>query len=171
MTATDARHVVARQMDRSGNALILALAPLDDAEFFAANPNGFSAAWVVGHLACVADLFCSWHDDGTLLLDSAFHNVFNETDVVANSPVSKAASVDSALYSKATLLLRFREAMVRALRVLNLFELSQWDAPAAAGVPVSLATGGAVWELWRSMSTGTAASSREAWSGFEEPTR
>ena len=111
------------------------------------NPNGFSAAWVVGHLACVADLFSSWHDNGRLLLDPEFHSVFNETDVVEDGPVSKAASVDRALYPKAALLFRFRQAMVKALRVLNAFELSQWDAPGPSGVPVSLSTGGAVWEL------------------------
>lgn len=134
--------VIARQLDRSGNTLMLALEPLDEAEFFAGNPNGFSAAWVTGHLACVADLFSSWFD-GRLLLGPSFHAVFNQTAVTAEDAdrVTMARQ-----YPKARLLLEFRRAMIKALRALAAFDEEQWDATGPAGIPVSLVTGGAVWE-------------------------
>jgi hypothetical protein len=148
---TGAARVVARQIDRSGNTLLLALEPVDDDEFFAENANGFSAAWVVGHLTCVADLFSSWFDGQRLLFDKSFHQVFNETAVTGAGPgagpVSKAASVNREGYTKAVLLLRFRQAVVKALRVLDAFEGSQWDAPGPPGTPVSLRAGGDVWEI------------------------
>lgn len=37
--------------------------------------------------------------------------------------------------------------MVKALRALEAFDAGQWDALAPPVVPVSLLTGGAVWEL------------------------
>ena len=142
---TTVNQLIARQMTLSGERLLLAMEPLDDDEFFAGNANGFSAAWAVGHLACVADLFSSWFS-GQLLLSRPFHAVFNETGVVAEGPVSKADSVNRELYPKAGLLLAFRQAMIKALRVLNAFEPARWDAPAPPGAPVSLLSGGAVWE-------------------------
>lgn len=142
---TDAKQVIARQMDRSGNTLHLALEPVSDDEFFAENPNGFSAAWVTGHLACVADLFSSWFDYG-LLFDRGFHQAFNETDVTRAGSVSKAASVSRERYPKADLLFLFRQAVVKALRALEAFDLAQWDAPPPPGVPVSLRAAGDVWE-------------------------
>lgn len=144
MTAPDVRQVLREQMESGGARLLLAMEPVDDGEFFAENPNGFSAAWVMGHLACVADLWSSWFS-GTLLLDREFHSVFNETDVVEDGPLSKAASVDKGLYPKATLLFRFREAMMKAFDVLDAFELSKWDARGPSGLPVYMSTGGAVW--------------------------
>ncbi len=142
---TTAGQVIARQIDRSGSTLLLALEPLDGAEFYAENVNGFSAAWVTGHLACVADLFSSWFGGG-LILGTPFHQVFNDTAVTGPGSVSKAASVDPRCYPKDALLLRFREAMVKALRTLGEFGPARWDAPPPSVVPVSLLTGGAVWE-------------------------
>jgi DinB family protein len=144
---TDAQQVIARQLTRSGEIFILAMEPLDEEEFFAENGNGFSAAWVTGHLACVADLFSSWFDGGRLLLGEGFHAVFNETAVVPASGISKAASVDRQTWTKDTLLLLFRQAVVKALRVLGSFESATWDAPAPPGVPVTMRTGGDVWEI------------------------
>src|SRR6266705_2036950 len=126
---TDAAQVVARQVTRSGDILLLALEPVDDEEFFAENPNGFSAAWVTGHLACVADLFSSWFDRQPLLFSSSFHQVFNETAVTTAGEVSKAASVSRELYPKALLLQGFRQAVRKALRVLKAFGAAQWDTP------------------------------------------
>jgi hypothetical protein len=143
---TDVKQVIARQMDRSGNTLMLGLEPVSDEEFFAENVTGFSAAWTVGHLSCVADLFSSWFD-GYLRFGREFHRVFNETDVTECIPVSRAASVDRERYPKAELLFLFRQAMVKALRALEEFDLEQWDAPAPPAAPVSLLTGGSVWEL------------------------
>lgn len=139
--------VVARQLDRSGNTLLLALEPVGDDEFFAENVNGFSAAWVTGHLACVADLFSSWFKGGRLLLDASFHAVFNETAVTAASSVSKAASVDRERYPKALLMLEFRRAMVKALRVLATVSEDAWGTAGPPMVPASLLTSGAVWEI------------------------
>jgi hypothetical protein len=146
-----AAQVVARQVTRSGETLLLALEPLDDGEFFAENKNGYSAAWVTGHLACVADLFSSWFGNG-LLFERPFHQVFNDTADAAPflrlvDPVSKAASVDPALYPKTLLLARFQQAMRKALRILDAFGSELWDDPAPAGVPVTWRTGGDVWEL------------------------
>jgi hypothetical protein len=139
--------VIARQLTRSGETLLLAMEPLDEAEFFAENANGFSAAWVTGHLACVADLFSSWFDGGQLLLDKGFHQVFNETAVVAAGMESKAASVNRERFGKALLLLRFRQAVIKALLVLKKLDPAAWDAPPPPGVPATLLTGGAVWEI------------------------
>jgi hypothetical protein len=142
---TSASEVVWRQIDSAGNRFLLAMELVDDDEFFAENKDGFSAAWVTGHLACVADLFSSWFDSG-LLFEDSFHQVFNDTGVTVAGPVSKAASVRPDRFSKALLLHRFRQAVVKALRVLRAFDPAQWDAPAPAAVPVGLRTGGAVWE-------------------------
>ena len=133
-------------MDRSGNTLMLALEPLDDDEFYAENANGFSAAWSVGHLACVYDLFSSWFDNQRQLFDRSFHKVFNETEIVDSQPVSKAGSVDRESHPKATMLLRLRQAHVKALQVLSAFDAAQWDAPGPPGTPAALPTCGAVWE-------------------------
>jgi hypothetical protein len=135
MTAAD---VVARQMERSGNTLMLAMEPLDPDEFSAVNANGFSAAWVVGHLACVTDLFSSWFT-GKPLFDPRFHAVFNETAV---KPPSSAFQPD--FYAKADLLLRYRTAGCEALRILR--TVTDWDASPPPAAPALLATAGAVWE-------------------------
>ena len=140
------KQIIVRQMDRSGNTLALALEPLSDDEFYAENANGFSAAWAVGHLACVYDLFSSWFNDRRLLFDPSFHKVFNETEVVGPDSVSKAASVDRDSHPKAILLLRLRQAHVRALQVLSAFDAAQWDAPAPRTAPAVLPTCGSVWE-------------------------
>jgi hypothetical protein len=143
---TTAKQVVARQIDRSGNILLLGLEPVSNDEFFEELPTGFSAAWTIGHLACVADLFSSWLDGRRTVLSRSVHQVFNETNLAEPSAVSKAASVDRETFPKVVLLRVFCQTVTKALRVLDEFDLSQWDAPAPAGVPVSLLTGGAVWE-------------------------
>jgi hypothetical protein len=140
---TDLRDIIMRQLDRSGNTLMLALEPVSDEEFYAENLNGFSAAWTVGHLACVADLFSYWLDDEPLLFDPGFHKVFNDTDV---NDGEGSRTVDRVRYPKKLLLKLFQQAMVKALRVLKEFDLILWDGPAPPGVPVSLGTSGAVWE-------------------------
>jgi hypothetical protein len=144
---TGAARVIARQLTRSGETLLLALEPLDDAEFFAESKNGFSAAWVTGHLAGFADLFSSWFDGRGLLFSEAFHRVFNDTAIAAAGPASKAAGVDPGLYPKADLLLGFRRSFIRALHALREFGDGRWDDPPPAAAPVTLLTGGAVWEI------------------------
>lgn len=140
------KHVVSRQIHRSGNILLNAMSLVDDDEFFAENSNGLSAAWVVGHLACVSDLFTKWFR-GELMFSSEFHSVFNDTDMAGPAPISKAASVDREMYSKADLLLWFRQAVVKALLALDAFDITMWDAPGPNGTPLSLSTGGEVWEV------------------------
>jgi len=142
----DARDVIARMITLSGQTLLLAVEPLSDDVFFAENDNGFSAAWVLGHGACFPDLFSSWFTDTGLLLGAEFHAVFNETAVVAAGPVSKAASVDRERFPKEELMLRFREASTKALRVLRGFNVTEWDSPAPPGAPLTLRTAGDVWE-------------------------
>jgi hypothetical protein len=137
--------VVARQLERSGATLMLGLEPLDDGEFYKVNVNGFSAAWVTGHLACVADLFSSWFDsDRGLLHSPGFHAVFNETgDGTTAGTAGRCAEAEA--WSKEVLLESYRRAVIRALRVLRRFDESQWDAPGPPGTP-ALLTGGGVWE-------------------------
>jgi hypothetical protein len=139
--------VIARQLTRSGETLLLAMEPLDEVEFFAENANGFSAAWVTGHLACVADLFSSWFDGGGLMLDEWFHRVFNETAVTEAGLGSKAAGVDRERYPKVLLLLWFQQAVIKALLILKKLDPAAWDASPPPGVPATLLTGGAVWEI------------------------
>lgn len=148
---TGPRDIVARQLDRSGAILLRALEPLDDGEFYAENANGYSAAWAAGHLAAVCDLLSSWFDTGPLQFDGLFHRVFNDTaaqvqpgGVPAGATVAGKAR-QAVYYPKADLLQRFEQAVTRALRVLAAFDVTQWDVP-APGLPLSLATGGAVWE-------------------------
>ena len=149
---TDVRDLIARQLDRSGTILLRALEPLAGEEFYAENANGYSAAWTVGHLAAVCDLLSFWFDTGPLLFDPLFHRVFNDTTVAQVQPgeVPAGATVASkarqaVFYPKADLLQRFEQAMIKALRVLAAFDVTQWDTPAPS-VPRSLGTGGAVWE-------------------------
>jgi hypothetical protein len=142
---TDLSQLIARQMDRSGSILMLGLEPVPDEEFFAENANGFSAAWVTGHLACFADLFSSWFD-GERVFDDAFHSVFNQTELAPEGAISKAVSVNPEINSKPALLFRFNMAWNKALDALAAFDVSQWDGPAPRGAPVGLLTAGAVWE-------------------------
>lgn len=147
-SVTGPGQVIARQLTRSGETLLLAMEPLDEAEFFAENPNGFSAAWVAGHLACFMDLFTSWFVTGPSgkIFDAAFHQVFNDTAVAGPGPVSKADSVDRERYGKGLLLLRFRHAGIKTLRMLAAFDPALWDAAAPPAAPVTMAYAGAVWE-------------------------
>jgi hypothetical protein len=142
---TTVKQVIERQVDDAGNTLVLALEPLGDDEFYAENATGFSAAWTLGHLACVADLFSSWFD-GHLLFGREFHRVFNDTGVADSGPASKAASVSREDYPKEFLFLGFRQAVIKALDTLDAFDVAQWDDTAPPGAPVGLLTAGAVWE-------------------------
>ncbi len=140
------KRIVRRQMNRSGNILLSALEPLTDDELYEGGENGISPAWTVGHLACVIDLFSSWLDDGKLLLPRAVHDVFNSLDLGPKSPRTKAESVDRTVYTKSSLLLMLREAQVKALGVLDRFDVSRWEMPAPPRVPDSLPTCGSIWE-------------------------
>jgi hypothetical protein len=137
---TDAADIVARQLTRSGETFLLAMEPLTDEEFFAVNGNGFSAAWVTGHLTCVADLFSSWID-GELLFHQRFHQLFNDTGI---NVTEAGKAVDPVYYPKDILLQHYREAYVRALRELR--RCDAWGVPAPAAAPVTLRTAGDVWE-------------------------
>lgn len=143
---TDAKQVVARQITRSGHILLAGLEPLGRKKFYRENPDGFSAAWTVGHLACVADLFSSWLGDRRLVLSRPTHQVFNETALTGPCPVSKAASVDRETFSKEVLLQMYCQATEKALRELSMFDVSRWDDPSPPVVPVTMLTRGAVWE-------------------------
>lgn len=143
---SEPKAVVHRMVDRSATTLILAMEPVSAAEFYDENRDGFSAAWVIGHLTCFADLFSSWFD-GELIFEPSFHAVFNETEIRAVAS-SKASLVEPALYPKEFLLYRFQLAVVKALRALEEFDAAVWDGPPPDDVPVSLRTGGDVWEIF-----------------------
>jgi hypothetical protein len=145
MTMSDAKQVVKRQMERSGNTLFLGLEPLTNKEFFKPNANGVSAAWTIGHLSCVADLFSSWFDN-ELMFGVKFHRVFNETAAVETNTVARMKRVRES-YPKADLLLRFRQAIIKVMHALDAFDVEQWDAPGPLDTPISMPTGGTVWEL------------------------
>ncbi|HVU05883.1 MAG TPA: DinB family protein [Polyangiaceae bacterium] len=139
-----AKVVVRRQMIQAGNTLLLALEPLSDEEFFAGGLNGISPAWTVGHLACVTDLFASWMT-GQTELPRPMHDVFNSLDIGRKSG-TKADAVDRAVYPKAELLLLFRQSQVRALQLLDVFDVGLWDVATPRQVPETLPTWGAIWQ-------------------------
>jgi hypothetical protein len=143
-----AKDIIANQIIRSGETLMLALEPLTNDEFFGCLETGFSAAWSVGHLACVADLFSSWLDIKPKMFGDSFHDVFNETDINGWEPqtTSKAARVDRDTFPKEMLLHNFRHAVIKALGVLDKFDTGRWYVKGIASVP-SLITAGEVWEL------------------------
>jgi hypothetical protein len=140
-----AKQVIRRQMIQSGNTLLLALEPLSEKEFFDGGANGVSPAWTVGHLACVVDLFTSWIRGGEPLLPKATHDVFNSLDI-GNKGGAKADTVDRTLHPKGELLVQFRQTQVRALDLLDAFEVSLWTTATPRTVPETLPTWGSIWE-------------------------
>lgn len=141
------KDLVRRQMNRSGNLLLGALEPLSDEEFFAGGSSGVSAAWTVGHLACVADLFSGWiSGDGRRLPDAA-HDVFNTTAIADPRGPDKASLVDPSVWSAVWITLTFRQAQVRAFATLEAFDVARWGERPPRKIPDdSLPTLGAIWE-------------------------
>jgi hypothetical protein len=74
------------------------------------------------------------------------HDVFNSLDVGKKSGLTKAETVDRAAYPKGDLLLMLRQSQVKALRVLDRFDVRRWEQPAPDVVPDTLPTCGAIWE-------------------------
>lgn len=138
--------IVRRQLNRSGNTLMAALEPLSSEEFFRAGPSGISAAWTVGHLACVADLFGATLDDGCLALPPEVHSVFNALDIGPSRLASKAEGVNPEDYPKSDILLMMRQTQVRLLKLIDIFDVARWDEPAPDRVADTLPTYGAMWE-------------------------
>lgn len=146
---TLAKDIVRRQMNRSGNLLLGALEPLNDAEFFAPGASGVSPAWTVGHLACVTDLFSGWISEEGCRLPAEAHKVFNSTDVVGmdGTPVPKAELVDPKKWSSRSILLMYRQAQVRAFANLEDFDAQRWGERPPRRIPDdSLPNLGAIWE-------------------------
>ncbi len=140
------KHIVRRQLNRSGNLLLAALEPLTQAEFQQGGASGISSAWVLGHLACVADLFGSVLDDGKLAFSLDTHEVFNGLDVGDAAPGPKAVRVDPNLYPKARILSMMRRSQIRLLKVLDVFDVRRWDDPAPDRLADTFQTCGAIWE-------------------------
>jgi hypothetical protein len=138
--------IVRRQLNRSGNVLLAAMEPLRDDEFFRGGPSGISCAWTLGHLACVADLFGAALDDGRLALPPETHGVFNALDVGEQKSTSKAEGVDPERYTKRHLFAMMRQTQVRLLKILDVFDVRRWDAPAPDRVADTLPTCGSMWE-------------------------
>jgi DinB family protein len=138
--------IVRRQLNRSGNTLLAALEPLQDQDFFGPGPAGVSAAWTLGHLACVADLFGAALDDGQLALHEDTHAVFNALDLGVKKLLSKAEGVCQKDYPKSRLLLMMRQTQVRLLKLLDAFDVQRWDEPAPDRLADTLPTYGSVWE-------------------------
>jgi hypothetical protein len=137
--------LIRRQMNQAGNILLTAIEPFSDDEFFTAGLNGISAAWTVGHLACVMDLFTRWIEERELLIPDWMHNIFNSLEI-EHPATTKAASVDRQALPKADVLLLFRNTQVRTLKLLNDFDMKLWDDAAPAHAPDTLPTYGAIWQ-------------------------
>jgi hypothetical protein len=138
--------IVRRQLVRSGNTLLSALEPVRDDEFFAGGPSGVSAAWTLGHLSCVADLFGAAMDDGVLALAAETHQVFNSLDIAEEKTTTKAETVKAAQFPKARLIAMMRKTQVRLLKVLDAFDVQRWNDPAPDRLADTLPTFGAMWE-------------------------
>lgn len=138
--------IIRRQLTRSGNTLMAAMEPLTADEFYKPGPSGISAAWTMGHIACVADLFAAALEGGELALDAETHEVFNSLEIAPKRFSSKAEGVDPAKYPKASILLMVRQTQVRLLQILDVFEVERWNDPAPDRMADVLPTLGAVWE-------------------------
>ena len=138
--------IVRRQLARSGNTLMAAIEPLSDEEFFKAGPSGVSAAWTVGHLACVSDLFGAALDDGRLSLPSEAHATFNDLSIGERKFASKAEGVERQHFPKSQILSMMRLAQIRLLKVLDAFDVRRWNEPGPDRFADTLPTYGAVWE-------------------------
>ena len=138
--------IVRRQLARSGNTLMAAMEPLNDDEFFKAGASGVSAAWTVGHLACVADLFGAALDDGQLSLTPGAHAAFNDLSMGERKLATKADGVDRLDFPKARILSMMRQAQVRLLKVLDAFDVRHWNEAGPDRFADTLPTYGAVWE-------------------------
>jgi DinB superfamily len=139
------KSIIRRQMNQSGNILLTAIEPLGDDEFFAEGLNGVSAAWTLGHLACVMDLFTQWIEERELLIPDWMHNIFNSLEI-EHSTKTKAASVDRGVLPKADILLLFRNTQVRTLKLLADFDAGLWESRTPAHAPESLPTYGSIWQ-------------------------
>ena len=138
------KQIVRRQMNHSGNILLCAMEPMSEDEFFKGGVNGVSPAWSIGHLACVTDLFCGWIDVGKELPDD-IHHIFNRLELV-DDPPPKCDTVDRTKVSKKSIMMFFRRAQIRALRLLDEFDLTRWNQATPDGMPESLPYWGAIWE-------------------------
>jgi hypothetical protein len=138
--------IVRRQLARSGNTLMAAMDPLSEEEFFDAGPSGISAAWTVGHLACVSDLFGAALDDGKLSLPPEAHSAFNDLGLSDSKPRAKAEMVERHEFNKSRILTMMRRSQIRLLKVLDAFDVSEWNAPGPDRFADTLPTYGSVWE-------------------------
>jgi hypothetical protein len=137
--------VIRRQMNQAGNILLTAIEPFSDDEFFADGLNGISAAWTLGHLACVMDLFTQWIEERELLIPDWMHNIFNSLEI-EHPTKTKAASVDRLALPKQDVLLLFRNTQVRTLKLLRDFDMESWEDRTLPHAPESLPTYGAIWQ-------------------------
>jgi hypothetical protein len=138
--------IVRRQLNRSGNRLVAALEPLKEDEFFEGGPSGISAAWTVGHLACVNDLFAAALDDGRLAFSTEAHTVFNDLAVGDRKFATRAEAVDPQAFSKSKIIAMMRQAQIRLLKVLDVFDVRRWDDPSPDRIADTLPTLGSLWE-------------------------
>jgi hypothetical protein len=139
------KQLVRRQMNHSGNILLMGMEPLTDDEFFSGGPNGISPAWTVGHLACVLDLFTSWVVRCKLALPREVYAVFNPI-WIAKREGTKAEGVDRKVFPKAEIMLLYRRAQVRALDALTDFDVGLWEVRPPDDVPDVLPTYGSIWQ-------------------------
>lgn len=138
--------IVRRQLNRSGNTLVAALEPLKDEEFFKGGPSGISAAWTMGHLACVNDLFAAALDDGKLAFSQEAHSAFNDLAVGDRKFATRAEAVDPQLFPKLKIITMMRQAQIRVLKVLDVFDIRRWNEPSPDRIADTLPTLGSLWE-------------------------
>jgi hypothetical protein len=138
--------LITRNMNQGGNIMLLGLEPLPDAEFYAGQANGISAAWTLGHLACVLDLFTSWIENRDLAIPRWSHDIFNPLTIEKRKG-TKAEGVDPKALAKGDIMMMFRQAQIAAVEVLRGFDMRLWDAPTPPNVPDNVPTYGGIWQM------------------------
>jgi hypothetical protein len=91
-------------------------------------------------------LFGAILDDGKLLLPQETHDVFNGLDIGDKKFATKAEGVDRERYTKSRLIVNMRQAQVRLLKVLDVFDVQRWDEPSPDRIADTLPTLGCMWE-------------------------
>jgi hypothetical protein len=81
-----------------------------------------------------------------LALPSEAHSTFNDLEIGERKFATKAEAVDRQQFPKSRIISMMRLAQVRLLKVLDAFDVSNWNEPGPDRFADTLPTYGAVWE-------------------------